>query len=64
VNVEVPDAPTMLVPRTAVPSRNATVPVTGEPPLLETTVVNVTEVPDKEGLLLEISVLAVGCRIV
>jgi hypothetical protein len=58
-----PAAPTVLVPIRDVPSLNVTVPVTGSPDAPATTAVKMIGVPEAEGLLLELSELAVTCRI-
>ena len=59
-----PEAPTMPLPRTVDPSRNVTVPVTGFPPVEATIAVKMTGAPEKDGLLLEVIELEVGCRMV
>jgi hypothetical protein len=59
-----PEAPTMPVPSNVEPSRNVTVPVTGFPPVEATMAVKVTDAPEKDGLLLEVIEVDVGCRMV
>ena len=59
-----PEAPTMPLPRTVDPSRNVTVPVAGFPPVEATIAVKMTGAPEKDGLLLEVTAIALKTNLV